>query len=106
MRQADLFLSTSSREGHPNVVMEALAAGCGTVLSDIPEHREFGELARATLLPLGDAPAAALRLSEAAQRLRETPIDRNQAEEHWLDFWSPATMTEAYVRLYQRLSDN
>lgn len=41
LRAADVFLSASLMEGHPNVVIEAAAAGCPLVLSDIPAHREF-----------------------------------------------------------------
>ena len=35
------FISASSYEGRPNAVMEALAAGCLTIVSDIPQHREL-----------------------------------------------------------------
>lgn len=41
LRSADVFVSASLMEGHPNVVIEAAAAGCPLVLSDIPAHREF-----------------------------------------------------------------
>lgn len=37
---ADVFVSVSDFEGHPNVVLEAASVGCPLVLSDIPEHRE------------------------------------------------------------------
>jgi glycosyltransferase involved in cell wall biosynthesis len=37
---ADVFVSVSDFEGHPNVVLEAASIGCPLVLSDIPEHRE------------------------------------------------------------------
>lgn len=40
-RAAEVFISASLMEGHPNVVIEAAAAGCPLVLSDIPAHREF-----------------------------------------------------------------
>jgi glycosyltransferase involved in cell wall biosynthesis len=41
MRRADVFISVSHYEGHPNTVLEAAASGCPLVLSDIPEHREM-----------------------------------------------------------------
>lgn len=41
MKAADLFVSVSNFEGNPNTVLEAMAAKCPLVVSDIPEHREF-----------------------------------------------------------------
>jgi glycosyltransferase involved in cell wall biosynthesis len=35
------FVSASSYEGRPNAVMESLAAGCLTIVSDIAPHREL-----------------------------------------------------------------
>jgi glycosyltransferase involved in cell wall biosynthesis len=39
-KNADVFVSVSDFEGHPNVVLEAASVSCPLVLSDIPEHRE------------------------------------------------------------------
>lgn len=53
--QADVLVSTSHGEGLPVAVIEAMAAGCPVILSDIPPHRELvdGE-DFVPLVPVGD----------------------------------------------------
>ena len=41
MKASDAFVSTSTFEGQPNAVLEAMACECPLVVSDIPSHREF-----------------------------------------------------------------
>ena len=62
LARADAFLSASFMEGHPNVVIEAAAAGCPLVLSDIPAHREFAVGNSALFAPTRDAAALARAL--------------------------------------------
>lgn len=59
MRAADVFISASLMEGNPNVVIEAAAAGCPLVLSDIPAHREFAVGNSALFAPVNQAKALA-----------------------------------------------
>lgn len=40
---ADVLVSTSHGEGLPVAVIEAMAAGCPVILSDIPPHRELAD---------------------------------------------------------------
>lgn len=104
MKRADVFVSASFSEGHPNTVMEAMAARCPLVVSDIPEHREFldaslarlvdpqapAALARALSEVLTDRPAAGARAEGAARRAAR---------------WSVESMSREYLQLYeQRLS--
>lgn len=42
-RNSDIFLSSSTAEGLPLTVLEAMASGCCIVLSDIPPHKEISK---------------------------------------------------------------
>lgn len=57
--QASVLVSMSRYEGQPNVVLEAVAAGCPVILSDIPEHREFLDDNTALFTPAEDSEALA-----------------------------------------------
>jgi glycosyltransferase involved in cell wall biosynthesis len=59
LKTADLFVSVSLWEGMPNTVMEAMAAGCAVVVSDIPHHREVLDSSTARFVPANDADAIA-----------------------------------------------
>ena len=81
---AVMFISMSSFEGQPNVVMEAIAGGCPVIVSDIPAHREFlcensalivglednEELIEGILHTYTDRQSAFLRASKASERIR------------------------------------
>ena len=69
MAKAAACVSVSHFEGHPNVVMEAAAAGCPLVLSDIPAHRELFDESSATMVP-ADAPP---RIAEAVLETLHNP---------------------------------
>lgn len=59
-----LLVSASRHEGSGYAVIEAMAAGCVPVLSELPSHRAIGgEVAR--YFPIGDAGALADALAEA-----------------------------------------
>lgn len=47
---ADFYITSSTSEGLPNGVMEALASGLPVVMSDIPQHEEIAELGDAVEL--------------------------------------------------------
>jgi glycosyltransferase involved in cell wall biosynthesis len=73
--QADVFISTSHGEGLPVAVVEAMAAGCPVVLSDIAPHREVVDGADfVPLVPPGDVDGFAREL----RRFRSMPEDERR----------------------------
>jgi glycosyltransferase involved in cell wall biosynthesis len=103
MKRADLFVSVSFSEGHPNTVLEAMVARCPLVVSDIPEHREFldptlgllvdpadpGAISRAVADSLRDPAGARERANAAAQRATR---------------WSIEAMSQQYLKVCQELT--
>ena len=98
MRRANLFVSLSSFEGSPNVVLEAIACACPLVLSDIPAHREIvgddsgllvpaqnaGAAARAIVQLLADPDYASILAKRARRRVRHWSIDEAARQYHKL----------------------
>ncbi len=101
MAAADVFVLASRYEGHPLVLLEALAAGLpavATAVGSVPEILA-GEDPPGVLVPEGDeaALAAALRrvLGDAAGRRRLAEAARRAGDRH-----DAAVMAATYLRLY------
>lgn len=74
MKSVDLLVSASRSESLSLTVLEALAAGCPAVVSDIPVHREITEEGQlATLFRSGDAYALADACQAALTRTTREP---------------------------------
>lgn len=68
LHKADLFISTSYGEGLPIAVLEAMAARCPVILSDIPPHREIAQDAGfIPLVPPDDVQAFAREIRRVRQ---------------------------------------
>ena len=67
---ADLFFSTSHREGSGYALIEAMSCGCTPIVTDIPPHRAIVGTAGA-LFPVDDSVAGARALHTAASRSGE-----------------------------------
>jgi glycosyltransferase involved in cell wall biosynthesis len=97
--RAEIFCSMSEFEGQPNTVMEAMAASCSLVISDILEHRSLvnsDEAIFANLENVGasidsvlaDPVGAAVRAERAYSRIQKFSLDN---------------MVSAYSRLYSQI---
>ena len=103
MRRANLFVSLSAFEGNPNVVLEAIAADCPLVLSDIPAHREIVDDNSALLVPAENAEAAA----GAIVQLLADPDYASRLAKRAQKHISHLSVTEAarqYHEIYSRAS--
>lgn len=94
LKAAHMLVTTSRTEGRPNVLLEAMAARCPVIATDIPAHRELVDTSVALIVPVDDPvavaeaivatfddPEAARRRAEnAAMRLSTHTIERMATE--------------------------
>jgi glycosyltransferase involved in cell wall biosynthesis len=100
--RADAFISASFVEGHPNVVIEAAAAGCPLILSDIPAHREFAVGDSALFAPTRDASALAGALVDTVLDC-ETSKLRAQRARSLVAELTVESAARQYIDLYRTL---
>ena len=100
MAKADLFVLSSSREGCPNVLLEALACGCPVVSTDCPsgpseilEHGRWGRL-----VPVNDQTA----LAEANIATLEDNTNQDALRQRAAQF-SPENMIEKFENLIREV---
>ena len=100
-----LFLSVKDSERLPNVIKEALLAGCSIVTSESPGIREllkgpeFG-----AIVPRAGVDAAAGALRSALDEPEETAVKRRRLAAEWIATnWSSRTQMAKYVRKWETL---
>jgi glycosyltransferase involved in cell wall biosynthesis len=99
MKAADLFVSVSTFEGNPNTVLEAIAAKCPVVVSDIPEHREFLDESTAYFATPSSADDVATAIERALGNLGEANAKAESAHRD-TNRWSVESQTKEYLDLY------
>lgn len=78
---ADIFVSSSSSEGLPLGVLEAISTGRFVLLSDIPQHKEIlHKIDFGKMYPLGDLLALSKLMRECAKSLPKTDVDLSNTD--------------------------
>ena len=102
LKTADLLFLPSLTEGRPNVLLEAMAARCPVVLSDIAPHRELVPPTAARFFPPTSTATAVAELTAALDDIEGTRTRAEHAYELVRTF-SIDAMVQAHLRLYQNL---
>ena len=102
LKNACALISMSRFEGHPNVVLETMAARCPLIASDIPAYREFLDEDTAIMVTL-DNPAM---LAEAIISLLSDPVSAHQRAERSSIYVAGLTIrlaADAYEIIYKKV---
>lgn len=105
LKVASALVSMSQYEGHPNVVLESMAAGCPLIVSDIQEHREFLDETAALLVPSRDPGALAHAIVTVLQD-EQSARRRAQIAAERLHGLTVEAITDAYERVYRQVLEN
>lgn len=95
-RGCKIYINASLHEGSSNAVLEAIAAGCPILLSDIPENRDFGLPAQSYFDP--NSPDA---IAEALERALRDPSAFVADPRQFLT-WN--TVAERTLDIYRRIA--
>jgi glycosyltransferase involved in cell wall biosynthesis len=100
-----LFLSLKDSERLPNVIKEALLAGCNVVTSESPGIRELvEEPALGRIVPGHDLDAAARALRAALGESRDSAVNRRRQAAQWITaHWSSQTQMAKYICKWEAL---
>ena len=102
MARADVLISVSHFEGHPNVVMEAAAARCPMVLSDISAHRELFDDDSVAFAP-ADSPSEIARAILSALQNRAIAVQRADRAHLIASKYDLPSTVSAYLLTYKKV---
>ena len=98
---ASVFVSASLYEGHPNAVLEAAAAKCPLVLSDIEQHREIMDENSATFS--GNQAASLAKAIEFVLCNPEVAVKKSEQAYLQVQDCSVEKMVQGYVKVYEEI---
>jgi glycosyltransferase involved in cell wall biosynthesis len=102
LKTATALVSPSRFEGQPNVVLEAMAAGCPLIVSDIPVHRAILDEHSALIVPRDDPVALTDAIMQHLADPEAACRRAARASECVASFTIQAT-ADAYERVYARV---
>lgn len=102
MKHASALISMSRCEGNPNVVLEAMAADCPLIVSDIPEHREILDT-RSTLFAPVDSPVELGSLISKLLSDSSATLGRAHLAKVRVNRMSVDTVAKAYESIYTHI---
>lgn len=100
MKRAHAFASVGWYEGHPNVVLEAMAAHCPVVVSDIEAHRDVVSREEAVFVDPGSAIDLARGIMEVLHRDSTSIVAAARDRVEGFSMWATA---KAYDTLYREI---
>lgn len=103
LRRANVYVSVSRHEGHPNATLEAMAASVPIVLSDMPAHRAIADETSSIFVPLDGVEAIAEGLN-AALRGDGSVRERVAAARRRVERYSLKRMVSEYEAVYRELT--
>lgn len=102
LQASDCFISASLAEGLPNTVLESMACGLPTILSDIPSHRELYEGNKGGFFKIQNIKELSMLLDQTGSSLE---IQRELSLELIKQNFSAKIMSEKYQEVYQAKLD-
>jgi glycosyltransferase involved in cell wall biosynthesis len=107
LRKQDLFLLTSSSEGFPIALVQAMANGCSAVVTDIPSgtRRLVRDGENGFVVPIGDIEAFVARIKVLAGDRQRLMSMRREAWETGREY-SIERMVDGYQRCFETAIEN
>ena len=104
MLEADVSVSLSNGEGLPIAVLESMYAGCFTILSSIPPHKEISPPAQRNLfVNTSDNSEIINSLNHVKDNIKQIRSGRIESKEYSITYFSVNNMLRGYKRVYSSI---